>query len=125
MMTLWTWTKLGYLCEVSFPKLLRLWPAVCTFLLLLAVAMIFHSASNIAHQPPLANPPTTLLARLNAKRTFIKFSKEILLDARRRFPQQPFRLRTDWGDVLVLPPEFANEIRNDPRLSFGKAAMQN
>ncbi|KAM0433776.1 hypothetical protein ACHAQK_008998 [Fusarium lateritium] len=31
---------------------------------------------------------------------------------------------TDWGEVLILPPEFADEIRNDPRLSFSKAAMQ-
>ncbi|KIL86301.1 hypothetical protein FAVG1_10699 [Fusarium avenaceum] len=31
---------------------------------------------------------------------------------------------TDWGEVLILPPQFAAEIRNDPRLSFSKAAMQ-
>ncbi|KAM0417033.1 hypothetical protein ACHAPT_012999 [Fusarium lateritium] len=31
---------------------------------------------------------------------------------------------TDWGEVLILPPEFADEIRNDHRLSFARAAMQ-
>ncbi|KAI1877566.1 hypothetical protein JX265_003574 [Neoarthrinium moseri] len=41
-----------------------------------------------------------------------------------KYPHQPFRLLTDWGEVIILPPEFADEIRNDPRLSFGEAAMQ-
>ncbi|KAF9773798.1 hypothetical protein IL306_008326 [Fusarium sp. DS 682] len=55
---------------------------------------------------------------------FVKLSREILAKARSLFPDEPFRLMTDWGEVLILPPEFADEIRNDPRLSFSKAAMQ-
>ena len=31
---------------------------------------------------------------------------------------------TDWGEVVILPPEFVDEIRNEPKLSFGIAAMQ-
>lgn len=54
----------------------------------------------------------------------MKLSREILAKARNLFPDEPFRLITDWGEVLILPPEFADEIRNDPRLSFSKAAMQ-
>lgn len=54
----------------------------------------------------------------------MKLSREILAKARDLFPNEPFRLITDWGEVLILPPEFADEIRNDPRLSFSKAAMQ-
>jgi hypothetical protein len=54
----------------------------------------------------------------------VKLSREILAKARDLFPDEPFRLITDWGEVLILPPDFADEIRNDPRLSFSKAAMQ-
>ena len=31
---------------------------------------------------------------------------------------------TDWGDTIILPGEFANEIRNEPKLSFAGATRQ-
>ncbi|KAG9502202.1 hypothetical protein J7337_005027 [Fusarium musae] len=73
---------------------------------------------------PLANPPNSLFGTGKTRRNFVKLSREILAKARSLFPNEPFRLITDWGEVLILPPEFADEIRNDPRLSFSKAAMQ-
>ena len=54
----------------------------------------------------------------------IRSSKQILAKARRDYPNKPFRLLTDWGEVLILPPTFADEIRNEPKLSFSKAAVQ-
>lgn len=50
----------------------------------------------------------------------MKTSKELLAKARGRYHCQPFRLLTDWGELLILPPEFADEIRNDAILSFMK-----
>ncbi|QGI82462.1 hypothetical protein CEK25_009191 [Fusarium fujikuroi] len=73
---------------------------------------------------PLANPPDSLFGTGKTRRSFVKLSREILAKARSLFPNEPFRLITDWGEVLILPPDFADEIRNDPRLSFSKAAMQ-
>ncbi|KAK7417308.1 hypothetical protein QQZ08_011688 [Neonectria magnoliae] len=58
------------------------------------------------------------------KRQFVKNSKEILSQARDRYFHQPFRLLTDWGELLILPPAFADEIRNDSRLSFAEAATK-
>ncbi|KAF4429605.1 gibberellin cluster-C20-oxidase [Fusarium austroafricanum] len=69
-------------------------------------------------------PANPLLGQNLRARDFVKLSRDILAKARSLFPDQPFRLMTDWGEVLILPPEFADEIRNDPRLSFSKAAMQ-
>ncbi|KAG5818893.1 hypothetical protein H9Q74_001612 [Fusarium xylarioides] len=73
---------------------------------------------------PLANPPESMFGTGKTRRSFVKLSREILAKARSLFPDEPFRLITDWGEVLILPPDFADEIRNDPRLSFSKAAMQ-
>ncbi|CVL02157.1 gibberellin cluster-C20-oxidase [Fusarium mangiferae] len=73
---------------------------------------------------PLANPPDSLFGTGKTRRSFVRLSREILAKARSLFPNEPFRLITDWGEVLILPPDFADEIRNDPRLSFSKAAMQ-
>ncbi|KAF5024595.1 hypothetical protein F66182_3358 [Fusarium sp. NRRL 66182] len=56
------------------------------------------------------------------QRQFVQSSKAVLSEARERYGQEPFRLLTDWGELLILPPRFADEIRNDNRLSFAKAA---
>ena len=37
------------------------------------------------------------------------------------YPGQPFRIVTDLGEVVMLPPELADEIRNEPNLSFSAA----
>jgi hypothetical protein len=37
------------------------------------------------------------------------------------YPGQPFRIITDLGEVVILPPELADEIRNEPKLSFSAA----
>ncbi|KAJ9144520.1 Gibberellin cluster-C20-oxidase [Pleurostoma richardsiae] len=55
------------------------------------------------------------------KRLFVTSSRELLAKARALYPKQPFRINTDLGEIVVLPPNFADEIRNEPRLSFAAA----
>lgn len=38
------------------------------------------------------------------------------------YPGQPFRVITDSGEVVILPPELGDEVRNEPKLSFSAAA---
>lgn len=33
-------------------------------------------------------------------------------------------MEADFGEVLVLPPSLADEIRNEPKLSFGAATSE-
>lgn len=44
--------------------------------------------------------------------------------ARALYPGQPYRVDTDLGEVVMLPPALADEIRNEPKLSFGGALLQ-
>ncbi len=44
-------------------------------------------------------------------------------NARALCPKQPFRIITDVGEVLVLPPDLADEIRNDPNLNLSRAVF--
>ncbi|KAF4472123.1 putative cytochrome P450 monooxygenase (lovA) [Fusarium albosuccineum] len=103
-------------------------PGLYLAVLVLAVAPAIRSLTLSrkakGQTVPLANPSGSLLGSNKTRRNFVKLSREILAKARGLFPDQPFRLMTDWGEVLILPPEFADEIRNDPRLSFARAAMQ-
>ncbi|KPM36217.1 hypothetical protein AK830_g10361 [Neonectria ditissima] len=100
---------------------------VALSLVLAAVAMLALSSENTGLKDvPLANPGESwsLLGKIKARRQFVKLSKEVLAKARDRYRHQPFRLLTDWGELLILPPRFADEIRNDTRLSFAEAAKQ-
>jgi hypothetical protein len=43
-------------------------------------------------------------------------------EARKRYGKQPYRLISDSGEILVLPPAYAATIRNETDLSFGQSA---
>ncbi|KAL2879107.1 hypothetical protein SGCOL_005527 [Colletotrichum sp. CLE4] len=53
---------------------------------------------------------------------FYQTSKELMLKGRAKFGENPFRLMTEWGNVLVLPPTFIQELRSDPNLAFVEPA---
>ncbi|CAN9359979.1 unnamed protein product [Alternaria alternata] len=45
-------------------------------------------------------------------------------EARRRYGKQLYRLITDTGECLILPPEYAATIRNSMDLSFAEAVVR-
>ncbi|UNI18386.1 hypothetical protein JDV02_004657 [Purpureocillium takamizusanense] len=47
-----------------------------------------------------------------------------MASARAKFPKDPFRIQTDLGEVLMLPPHLADEIRNAPQLNFTTAIVE-
>ncbi|KAF7552407.1 hypothetical protein G7Z17_g4367 [Cylindrodendrum hubeiense] len=51
-------------------------------------------------------------------KTFAANAREILAQGRKMFAGQPFKVTTDSGEIVVLPPQFINDIRNEPKLSF-------
>jgi hypothetical protein len=53
---------------------------------------------------------------------FLTNSKELMRRAETWYPGQPFRVITDSGEVVILPPELGDEVRNEPKLSFSAAA---
>ncbi|KAH6956090.1 cytochrome P450 monooxygenase [Fusarium avenaceum] len=116
--------SVSWISTNSGGDLLSICLAISLFFLIPAAVLVSWTGQADDHGVPLANPPGSRFKTNRARRNFVKLSKEILAKARTLFPDQPFRLMTDWGEVLILPPQFAAEIRNDPRLSFSKAAMQ-
>ena len=55
------------------------------------------------------------------KQSFLHSAKQLIAKARSMYPGKPFRIMSDLGELVILPPTFADEIRNSPNLSFGKA----
>nr|CAP07653.1 P450 monooxygenase [Sphaceloma manihoticola] len=90
----------------------------------IASSLLRWSLDSLKHLPIVNNKEWYSLSGRKAKLRFLAESKSLLEEARKRYPQQPFRILSNWGVLLVLPSCFADEIRNDQRLSFSKAALQ-
>ncbi|UPK97445.1 hypothetical protein LCI18_008380 [Fusarium solani-melongenae] len=56
--------------------------------------------------------------------SFLRIVAQVLSEARKKYPGKLFRIITDLGDVVILPPDFADEIKNNPKFSFTAAFEQ-
>lgn len=101
-----------------------------TSLLALLTTSLFYISRNASSKStsssssiPLMNPPKFYdVGGIRAKLSFVFGARQLL--ARGGQTGRPFRLLTDLGEMIVLPARFANEIRNDPRLSFSEVIVQ-
>lgn len=96
-----------------------------SYLLVPLVTVLLYILANLIRQrskPPLINPPKLLdLRQSRPKLEFLKNSKELLLRGKEIFKGRPFRVRSERGDVTVLPYEMAHDMRNEHNLSFDRA----
>lgn len=49
---------------------------------------------------------------------FGRRSKELFLEGRDKFKKNPYTINCEWGNVVVLHPDFINEIRNLKHMNF-------
>ncbi|GAP90671.1 putative trichothecene C-8 hydroxylase [Rosellinia necatrix] len=86
----------------------------------------FSISSRGASKLPLVNPKKWFeLSKSRIKEEFIAQAPYILEKGFVLSGDKPFRINADIGEVTVLPPEYANEIRNDERLSFARYMYRN
>ena len=94
---------------------------LATSVFLLSSKKTTGSSSN--NNMPLINPRRFYdLGGIRAKLSFVFGARGLLALGVRT--GRPFRLLTDLGEMIVLPARYANEIRNDPRLSFSEVIVQ-
>lgn len=53
---------------------------------------------------------------------YMQRSKDLMLQGKSKFDNDPWSLCSEWGNVIVLPPEFLHELRSHPKLTFSEAA---
>ncbi|KAI0408280.1 cytochrome P450 monooxygenase [Xylaria palmicola] len=75
------------------------------------------TSSSSLKRLPHVNPPS-LISSAQAKREYHESANAILQKARKQYPNQAYRMTTDFGQVVMLQSELFHEIRNDPNLSF-------
>lgn len=73
---------------------------------------------------PVLNPKKSLeLTSNRVTRDFIVDSKNILTNGRALYKNQPYRAYTDWGKVIVIPPEFVDALKSHKQLDFSIPAQ--
>ena len=102
---------------------LRTLPAPAPYVLAAALAMLFFFSLQVSSKSklPHLNPRKGLeLTETRSKKDFVTNSRAMLDGWFHSHPDQPARVIGDAGEVIVLPPGLAHEMRNDPRLSFAR-----
>lgn len=96
----------------------KLTSVLCIIASILAV-LIFRRIDTSSI--PLLNPRKSLkTSDKQAKTEFVRNAGQLLRTWFKTNPDKPARLIGDVGNVIVLPPHLAQEIRNDKRLDFAK-----
>lgn len=72
---------------------------------------------------PVYNPKKPFeLGTWRVRIEFMEKGVEMLVQARKKYGQKPYRMNTDVGEVIVFPGERMQELRNHPGLEFMEAA---
>ncbi|KAI0449875.1 cytochrome P450 monooxygenase [Xylaria acuta] len=92
-------------------------PYVLAIVLVLSTTYAWATSNPSLKKLPYVNP-SNLFSNAQAKREYRYSAKTILQKARKQYPNQPYRMTTEYGEVVMLQSEWFNEIRNLPGLSF-------
>lgn len=92
--------------------------------LLLFIKFFYGISKQSTLAAPIINPKKRMeLSSMNSVNRFMSGSREVMSKGRSMYPDKPYRAYTDWGEALVLPPEFVNELKSHPDLDFNIVAQ--
>ncbi|KAF2008612.1 ent-kaurene oxidase [Aaosphaeria arxii CBS 175.79] len=90
--------------------------------LILCLALSILACSHLLRKPtssrPVLNPSGFEIIGLQRRIDFNNTAGGLITQGREKFPGKPYHLITDTCDLLVLPPTFAEGIRNNPDLDL-------
>ncbi|ETS76915.1 hypothetical protein PFICI_10789 [Pestalotiopsis fici W106-1] len=96
-----------------------IWDLVAVIFLLVIPNVIVLYTWKCRTILPLVNPKRSYeLTSSRAVREFTTSARDIIYSAVNQFGSKPFRVISDFGEVIILRPQQGDEIRNDKRLSF-------
>ncbi|KAI1758310.1 cytochrome P450 monooxygenase [Xylaria castorea] len=92
-------------------------PYVLGIILVLSTTYAWATSNPSLKKLPHVNPPK-LFSNTQAKLEYRNSAKTILQKARKQYPNQPYRMTTEFGQVVMLQSEAFEEVRNKPGLTF-------
>ena len=92
--------------------------------LLLFIIFLYGMNKQSKLSVPVINPKkSTELSHLSSANRFMTENREVMANGRSLYHHKPYKVYTDWGEALVLPPEFVNELKSHPDLDFMQFAQ--
>lgn len=92
--------------------------------MLLFIIFFYGISKQSTLSAPIINPKKRMeLSSMSSVNRFMSGSREVMTKGRSMYPDKPYRVYTDWGEALVLPPEFVNELKSHPDLDFQLVAQ--
>lgn len=92
---------------------------VCSATAMALIVGALYNYISRADNITLLNPMKwSEFSQYRVKKDFTKNARAMLDDWFNQNPGKPASIYSEMGLVTILPPELANEIRNDPRLNF-------
>ena len=89
-----------------------------------SVYLISRAFTKAGDKWPVLNPVGFEIIGLKRRMEFAQSASNLLEKGRQMFPQQPYHMNTDTCDLVILPPKFADGIRNNPDLSFTTSIVE-
>lgn len=87
--------------------------------LLLFIILFYGINKQSTLEAPIINPKKRMeLTTMSTVNRFMTGSREVMTMGGSMYPDKPYKVYTDWGESLVLPPEFVNELKSHPDLDF-------
>ena len=104
---------------------LRANPLPVVIALIAAAVAIYSRIPSVSKDVPFINPKGSFAASESKVKTeFMQDGARLLREWFAKKPNRPVRVHSEVGDLLVLPANMANEIRNDPRLDFAQSTEE-
>lgn len=114
---------MSYLEALPQEAALKPVPIILASIIAAVIAVVFRISS--ASKLPTLNPKGTFeITDRRIKANFQKNAATLLRDWFAKNPNKPVVINGDMGPMTILPPNMANEIRNDPRLGFMEVTME-
>ncbi|KAJ4357135.1 uncharacterized protein N0V89_001710 [Didymosphaeria variabile] len=102
---------------------LKQWLPLAATVVLICLSVTWFGLVYQKTKHPLANPPHLFQLRLFKQIDFLRNGVEILMQAKKKYAGEPFRMINELGELLVLPPSHVQLMRNEEKLSFSKAIL--
>lgn len=94
-----------------------------SYALILIALIIAFQARDRGPKIPELNPRKSLeFSNIPRLQQFMSNSIEFLKRGRSLFPDRPYKLYTELGELTMLAPESVDDIKNDNRFDFGMSA---
>jgi hypothetical protein len=95
----------------------------CTITL---VTLFFLRYSLLDHgaKYPILNPKKTFeFSNGRVVHEFIQNSRDLFAKARALYKNQPYKAYTDWGEIIVIPPQYIEDLKSHPKLDFHRVSQ--